>query len=372
MTGTLAALAVASGLFVASHLLLAVPPVRSSLVARLGERGFQALYSVLALALLAWVVLAYKDAPVVDLWFPPVAMRHLSLIIMPFACIFVVAGMTTPNPSAIGSNPPSAVAGPVGILKITRHPVMCGFAFWGVAHLLSNGDAAGCIFFGTLTILAVIGPFAQDAKKRTQMGEAWLRYQRQTSLLPFAALALGRTRMRLGEIGWQRIGGGLALYAGLLAAHPWLFGVSPLRSVSLGANTSCAVWTPRRRERRPRRTAAGAARASAAETRDRPVQGLAQAGQTGDLVRCGPDDGEIEPLLDADVAITDVADVQCDAEGERRLGEFAPRRVQVGETGESILGCLRSRRRWRLHMRGCPPPPDRWRRWEIWRKPRRR
>lgn len=229
MTETLAVLAVASGLFVVSHLLLAAPRVRSTLVARLGETGFQVLYSALALTLLAWMGLAYYRAPVVDLWFPSVAMRHLSLVIMPFACILFVAGMTTANPSAVGSSTAAvAAAGPIGVLKITRHPVMCGFALWGIAHLLANGDAAGSILFGSLTLLAVIGPFAQDAKKRALMGDAWLSYERQTSLLPFLALVLGRTRMRIEEIGWHRIAGGLALYAALLAVHPWLFGINPL------------------------------------------------------------------------------------------------------------------------------------------------
>lgn len=42
MTGTMASLAAAIVLFLASHLVLSYPPVRTPLVARLGERGFRA------------------------------------------------------------------------------------------------------------------------------------------------------------------------------------------------------------------------------------------------------------------------------------------------------------------------------------------
>jgi uncharacterized membrane protein len=229
MTGSPTALAIAAGLFVVTHLVLATPRVRSPVAGRIGNRGFRIVYSAIAIALIVWMVLAYGDAPVIDLWTPSVALRHLSLAIMPFACILVVAGASTANPSAIGSDRPDvAAAGPVGILKVTRHPMMWGFALWAIAHLLANGDAASAIFFGSLTFLALVGPLAQDAKKRALLGEAWRDYERQTSYLPFLALALGRTRVGIGEIGYARIAGGLALYALLLALHPWLFGVNPL------------------------------------------------------------------------------------------------------------------------------------------------
>lgn len=229
MTGSLGALAAATALFVASHLMLSYPPVRTPLVARFGDAGFRGAYSVLSLALLTWMALAYRDAPVVDAFSPPIGLQHLSLLIMPFACIFLVAGLTTANPSAVGGNPRELLdAGPVGILKITRHPVMWGFGLWGIAHLLANGDVASLTLFGGLTLLALGGASAQDSKKRRQFGEAWAGFAKRTSFVPFAALIGGRTRMSPAEIGWWRLGLGLAVYGLLLWLHPWLFGVSPL------------------------------------------------------------------------------------------------------------------------------------------------
>ena len=229
MTGSVLAVALAMALFVATHLALSSPPLRARLVSRMGENGFRGLYSVLSLALLAWAALAYGDAPVVDLWDPPIGLKQLSLLIMPVACVLLVAGLTTPNPSAIGGGQPEIVnAGPTGVLAVTRHPVMWSFALWGIAHLLANGDVASLILFGGITFLALVGARAQDAKKRRQLGADWEGFAARTSFLPLAALLARRAKLRPGEIGWWRIALGLALFALLLWLHPWLFGVGPL------------------------------------------------------------------------------------------------------------------------------------------------
>lgn len=229
MTGSVEHVALAVGLFLGSHVLLSSPAVRRRLVLAIGERPFIGAYSLIALVLLVWASAAYVAAPVVTVWFPPVGVRHLSLLLMPVACILVVAGVSTANPTAVGVDGGAlAAGGPVGITRVTRHPVMWGVGLWGIAHLLANGDAAGMILFGGMTMLALGGALAIDAKKRQSLGSSWTDYVRQTSYLPLAAVVSGRTRLRFVEIGWWRIVLGLALYVVLLFAHPWLFGVDPL------------------------------------------------------------------------------------------------------------------------------------------------
>ncbi|QNT69036.1 NnrU family protein [Defluviicoccus vanus] len=224
----LTSLSLAMSLFVLSHLLLPLPQLRDALVARFGELPFRAFYSAVALALLLWTILAYRQAPIIQLWMPPTALRHLSLSLMPFVCILLVAGVSTPNPSAMGPAPARVAArGPVGIAKVTRHPVMWAIGIWGILHLLANGDAAGIILFGGMTVLALGGALVQDARKRRLLGKSWVTYAGQTSHLPLLAMAQGRTRVTLREIGYGRIIGGVILYAILLGAHAWLFGVNP-------------------------------------------------------------------------------------------------------------------------------------------------
>lgn len=232
MAGTLGALILATVLFVGSHFVFSSLPIRARLIAVLGENGFRAAYSILALALLVWLIVAFNAAPAVRVWVPPIGLRHLSLVIMPVACIFVVAGLTTKNPTPVGADTAALVErGPIGIFKLTRHPVMWGVGLWGIAHLLANGDSAGMILFAGLTVLALAGAAHSDARRHAALTEQWDTYRARTSFVPFAAVLVRRTSFRLSEIGWTRLIGGLALFAVLLIVHPWLFGVSPLPGV---------------------------------------------------------------------------------------------------------------------------------------------
>ena len=198
-------------------------------VDRLGERAYLALYSVIALVAIVWLSIAYARAPDVELWpFAP-WMALVPLLLMPVALIFLVAGVSTPNPTAVGApdmlDPENAAR---GILRITRHPVMWAIALWGLSHIAANGDLASLVFFGAIVALALIGTLLLDVKYAARQGAAWQRFGQATSNVPFAAVFAGHQRFAPHEIGWTRIAVALALYALLLALHPWLFRASAL------------------------------------------------------------------------------------------------------------------------------------------------
>jgi uncharacterized membrane protein len=102
---------------------------------------------------------------------------------------------------------------------------MWGIALWGFVHLLAKGDASSLVFFGGFVVLALSGTALIDRRKRATLGEDWARFAAVTSNVPFAAIAGGRNQFRLAEIGWAKIGVGLALFVVFLLAHPYLFGV---------------------------------------------------------------------------------------------------------------------------------------------------
>ena len=62
----MAELAIAVASFVLTHFILS-HPLRAPLVAKLGERGFLGLYSLVAFATLIWAALAYRAAPIEQL-----------------------------------------------------------------------------------------------------------------------------------------------------------------------------------------------------------------------------------------------------------------------------------------------------------------
>lgn len=222
-------LIVAVSLFVVSHVVLAGPVFRDAITARIGEGPFLVGYSIVAAALGAWAVVAYGQADAVLLWGSPDWTRPLAIIILPVAFVLVAAGITTPNVTAWSGEKAATWPDPApGIMKVTRHPMMWGFALWAVTHLAANGDEASLVFFGSILVLALGGMVMIDAKRRRKLGEAWSRVAAVTSLVPFAAAIQGRTRMNWGEIGWWRVALGLGAYAFFLLAHRWVTGVSIL------------------------------------------------------------------------------------------------------------------------------------------------
>lgn len=217
-------LLVATAAFVGTHFVPSTP-LRAALARALGERGYLALYSVFAVATLGWMIHAYLRAPIEPLW---AGLRFVPAMVMPFAFIFLVAGLMQRNPTAVAQGRFLAGEDPArGILRVTRHPVMWAILLWAGAHVLARGNLKSLVFFGGFLVLAALGTRFIDARKARAHGEHWKRFAALTSNLPFAAIAQGRNRLRLGEIGLVKTVFALILYGGMMHAHAWLFGVRP-------------------------------------------------------------------------------------------------------------------------------------------------
>lgn len=221
MAGTFASLIVSGAVFLGSHVVLSSTRLRGNLRDQLGERGYLALYSVVALATLAWFVTAYIHAPTLVLWRFAPWMVFVPVAVMPFASILLMAGYSTPNPTAVGMERVAGDDDPApGIMRVTRHPILWAIGLWALAHVAPAGDLASLLFFGALAALALGGTVLIDRKKRLALGSNWSRLAEVTSNIPFLAILAGRTRLRPHEIGLLRVVAGLLLFAVLLLAHP--------------------------------------------------------------------------------------------------------------------------------------------------------
>ena len=171
------------------------------------------------------MIWALYHAPFINLWYK-VALRPVPMVVMPLALVLIVCGLASPNPTLVGrerllkSDQPAR-----GILRITRHPLMWGFAFWAASHIVARGDGAALIFFGTFLVLALSGTWLIDRRKAATLGADWRRFAAVTSNIPFAAIAAGRNQLKLGELGAWKILLALALDAVLVVLHHRLFGV---------------------------------------------------------------------------------------------------------------------------------------------------
>ncbi len=216
-------------LFVCSHFALSAYPVRSRLVARMGEWPFTGLYFIVAGLTKWWALSAYGAAPRTELWQPPIAFRHIAASVMPLVSILLVAGYTSANPTAVGFTVFKGLErGPHGVFRVTRHPILWAIALWAVVHMLANATAPDFVLFSSMALLSIGGAWHMDHRKSIELGDAWDAYLAETSSIPFAAILSGRQRFVVSEIRVWRIAAGLLLYVGLLMVHKTVIGVSPL------------------------------------------------------------------------------------------------------------------------------------------------
>ena len=66
-----------------------------------------------------------------------------------------------------------------------------------------------------------------DAKRRRALGPSWQSFAAQTSIVPFAAIAAGRTRFKASEIAAWRWVAAIIAYALILGGHSHIFAMSP-------------------------------------------------------------------------------------------------------------------------------------------------
>ena len=222
MTGSIWHLVAALAVFLASHSLTNLKPFRERAIGLVGKGGFYGGYSVLSLLLLAWMILAYMDAPTVVVWEQQPWMRWVPPVAMLLACLLGAAGLSSPNPFSIGPGGRGFDPARPGIVRLTRHPVIWALALWAGAHAVPNGDVAALMLFVPLLGLALAGPRILDTKRRGQLGEAEWRRLAEAAARPW------RIGQLVGEVGAKRLLAGLAVYGALLMVHQPLIGVAPL------------------------------------------------------------------------------------------------------------------------------------------------
>jgi uncharacterized membrane protein len=149
--------------------------------------------------------------------------RSAAYVLVLITFIFVVVGLATPSPTAVGMESKLAQGPDIvqGMVRITRHPFLWGVAFWALVHLIVNGDLASLILFGSLLVLALGGTAAIDAKRRRSFGEQWMQFAAVTSNVPFAAIVAGKNRLgpAVVEIGVWRPLVAIVVYAVAFYLH---------------------------------------------------------------------------------------------------------------------------------------------------------
>lgn len=180
-------------LFLGVHTLTTMRETRAALIGRIGEGPYKGLYSLASaagLVLIVWGFSRYRASGYIPVWEPPASLYHLTLLLMWFSFVALVAANA-----------------PAGKIKgVLRHPMLVGVKAWALAHLLVNGDLGSLILFGSFLAWAVYDRVA--VKRRGDPGAP------RSSVTSGDAVALGA--------------GSLAFVA-MFWLHPWLIGVPIVR-----------------------------------------------------------------------------------------------------------------------------------------------
>ena len=139
--------------FFAAHVFVTFRAARADAIAKMGQNGYRALFGLVSIAGLALIVWGFGEyhAHAPQIWSPPSFMRHITIGLMLFAVIFFTAAFV-----------------PSHIKMKLKHPMLAGIKTWALAHLLSNGDLASILLFGSFLAWGVYSRIA--AKRRGDLG----------------------------------------------------------------------------------------------------------------------------------------------------------------------------------------------------------
>lgn len=141
-------------LFLGVHTLTTMRDRRAALIARFGEGGYKIGYTLASfagLALIVWGFSVYRATGWINVWYPPVAMRHIALALMLPATIMLVSAYIRGR-----------------IYTVLKHPMLAAVKLWALAHLLANGDLGSIILFGSFLGWAVYDRIS--LKRRSDAG----------------------------------------------------------------------------------------------------------------------------------------------------------------------------------------------------------
>lgn len=114
------------------------PAQHQALISAAGEKGARGVLAGLIMLSVVLIVIGYRAADFINLWYPPAWAVHLNNLMMLIALWL------------FGSSGAKGFAA-----RKMRHPMLTGFLIWCAAHLLVNGDLASLILFGGLALWGV-------------------------------------------------------------------------------------------------------------------------------------------------------------------------------------------------------------------------
>lgn len=141
-------------LFFAVHTVPMAQTVKATLTSRFGENRYKLLFTFFSLAGFVGIVAGMQRAPFSPVWNPPAWAVTATSIAMPIVfCLLAAAYL------------------PNNFRRVMRNPMLSATFLWALAHLLSNGDTASILLFGSFGAFAVIDILSVNRRSKQPIVE---------------------------------------------------------------------------------------------------------------------------------------------------------------------------------------------------------
>lgn len=130
---------------------------RNQTIEAYGEKTFKGVHTLVSLLGFYLLIVGYGEARLetVALWNPPVFTKHISILLMLFSSILLMAAYVPRNH-----------------LKMRLgHPMVLSVKVWALSHLLANGNLADLLLFGSFLMWAVLNFRSARARDRVLLAE---------------------------------------------------------------------------------------------------------------------------------------------------------------------------------------------------------
>jgi len=163
------------------------PAGKRAFIWRFGQISYMVVFTLFISASLLLIVLGWSRVLPVFLYYLSDLYRILGAILIAIGFIFFVASKL-----------------PTNIKQVIRHPQLAGVIFWGVGHLLLNGDVRSVLLFTWFTVWAVLEVLLISRRE-----EEWIKPERASWLQDISCVVVG-----------------FIVFNVVIFAHPYLTGIA--------------------------------------------------------------------------------------------------------------------------------------------------
>lgn len=135
-------------LFFGAHLVPNIGDTRNTVIAKIGEKAYMAIYALVSVLGIVLLVNGRADIGYVSLWSTPEWGRHATLVLMAASLFYFVA-----------------IFLPTNAKRRFHHPMLAFVGLWGAAHLFSNGDLSSLLLFGSMLAFSLFKILSLSRRK---------------------------------------------------------------------------------------------------------------------------------------------------------------------------------------------------------------